>query len=256
MKQYLLLLLFALPGIYNAHSQNGLQPWRRPFREVSILSCDSSRVVYLTRKNREKSVPARRFQFIRKDGVSFYPSDYAYFLTGRMLPCSFDHMKDSSRYVFRKKNGRLRTVKNNALLLYTVKGEDRVVFKPFISQYDSISVAMARAYADGGRDARRFYRNDYGLYINAAIGILGGYFLGMYGLIAPAVYTGIESSIRPSLRSKRLVRLTGGRILNDEAYRRGFGAQVKKRKALLSGIGGAAGFMIGFGILEYQKSKE
>ena len=255
MKQYILLIFLAL-GSKMAAAQSGIQPWRKPFRQAEIISYDSSRVVYLSKKKKEKEIPARRLHYVQKDGRNFYPQDYAYFLTGRMLPCRFDHMKDSTRYVFRKRGGGLRTIRKNALLLYTQSGTEKMVFTPFISMYDSVSVAMARAYADGGRDARRFYRNDYGLYLNAAIGLVSGYFLGPYGIIAPAVYTGIESSVRPSLRSKRLLRLTAGRIQSDEEYRRGFTAQVKKRKALFSGIGGAAGFIIGFGVLEYQKSKE
>jgi len=255
MKQYILLIFLAL-GCHTALAQSGIQPWRRPFREAGIVSYDSSRVVYLSKKKKEKEVPARRLQFVQKDGRYFYPSDYAYFLTGRMLPCRFDHMKDSTRYVFRKRGGGFKTVRKNALLLYTQNGAEKMVFTPYITMYDSFSVAMARAYADGGRDARRFYRNDYGLYVNAVIGIVSGYFLGPYGIITPAVYTGVESSVRPSLKGKRLMRLTAGRIQSDEDYRRGFTTQVKKRKAIFSGIGGAAGFIIGFGVIEYQKSKE
>ena len=256
MKPYIFILSLLLCGSISGMAQQGIQPWRKPFRQAEIVSFDSSRVVYLNKKKKEKSIAARKLQFVQKDGNVFYPSDYAYFLTGRMLPASFSHMKDSSRYVFRKTGGGYKTIRKNALLLYTQNGKEHMVFTPYISQYDSFSVAMARAWADGGRDARRFYRNDYGFYVNDTLGILGGYFIGVYGIAVPAVYTGIESSVRPSLRGKRLVRLTNGRILNDEDYRRGFTAQVKKRRALISGVSGAAGFLIGFGILEYQKSKE
>jgi len=253
-KLFILLTIFG--SITIASAQNGFQPWKAKFKEVEIKAVSDNKIEYLSPKGSSKFISTKKVEFYRSNNHVTYPNDFAFYLTGKQKIMSFDNATDSLNFYFKLKNNKLKKVERNTLFSYYKDGKEYIVFKAYITANDSMSVNAVRSYSEGGRDARRFYKKPYGAIGNFVLGAAGGYFLGPYGIIPAGIYTGVEAAIPPYTKGKQLNELTKGRIENDLYYRQGFLNQVRKRRAIFSSIGGVAGFAIGWGVLEYQKSQE
>lgn len=253
-KLFILLTIFG--SITIASAQNGFQPWKSKFKTTEIKGVAGDKIEYLTPKGKSKFIASKKVEFYRNNNEVSVPNDFAFYLTGRQKIMTFESASDSMNFYFKKKNGKLKKVERNALFAYYKGGKEHIVFKAYITPTDSMSVEAARSYSEGGRDARRFYKKPYGAIGNFVLGAAGGFFLGPYGILPVGIYTGIEAAIPPYTKGKKLNELTNGRIQNDPYYRQGFLTQVRKRRAIFSSIGGASGFLIGWGAIEYIKSQE
>lgn len=253
-KNILILTIFSF--VYsNLYSQSGFQPWKAPFKRVEIVSQSETHLSYL-KNGKPKSIALKKIEYFQKEGSKTYPNDFVLYLTGKQKILSFESTSDSMNLVFKKKNNSLKTVARNHIFSYHKSGVENVMFRAYITPTDSMSIDAARAFSEGGRDARRFYKKPYGAIANFAVGALGGYFLGPYGIIPAGIYTGIEAAVPPYTKGKRLNELTQGRIQHDPYYQQGFLSQVRKRRAFYSAMGGVAGFVVGWGTIEYIKSQE
>lgn len=239
----------------SSFAQTGFQPWRKPFKSVEIISQTETHLQFKNKKGNNCQIKLSQIEYYEDAQKRVIPNDYALYLTGRQRRISFETSVDSLQFQFKKPSGKMAKVKRNHLFSYHKSGKEQIVFKAYITAFDSMSVDAARSYAEGGRDARRFYKKPYGAIANFAIGAAGGYFLGPYGILGSGIYTGIEGAVPVYTKGKRMNELTKGRLQTDPHYYQGFVNRVKKQRALMSGLGGVAGFLIGWGAIEYKKAQ-
>lgn len=236
-------------------SQSGIQPWKKPFIASEKMEVKDDFLHYENKKGKSKKIALSRIEKYQIGTQTYYPNDYAFFLNGKLKKGQFAGTDDSLKFAFKRPSGKIKKWDRGRIFSYRKNGKEQIVFRTYITAEDSLSVEAARAYAEGGLDATRYYRKPYGAIANFFVGAAGGYFLGPYGIIAPGVYTGVEGAIPLYLKGKKIEAYTKGRLQTDSYYRQGFINKVKKRKALMSGLGGLSGFIVGFGALEYMKAK-
>ena len=209
---------------------------------------------FLTQKKGAVLFDARRIDFVQRSGRRFYPFDCFHRYNGRSI--TVQSLKEDAVYLrYTPVNGKKeKKIKKDKVFSYRIGGDETVLFKPFISHFDTLTEADARSVMEGRQDARRYYKNPWTGLVSFGIGFASGYFANYWGIFVPAAYTGIYSAINP-VKSKRRVRLLGTRYLTDEYYRYGFNSTAKITKLKWSAGGGLAGLLAGVGFIEYLKSK-
>lgn len=212
-------------------------------------------VEFVTAKKGAKLFDAHKVDFIKHAGQRIYPFDVIHRFNGITLTVS--SLKEDGNFVrYVPSNGKKeKKVRKDKVFSYRLGGTETVLFKPFISGPDTLTVEQARSITEGRQDARRYYKNPWTGLVNFGIGFASGYFMNYWGILVPAVYTGVYSAINP-IKSKRKVRLLGPRYLTDDYYRYGFNTKAKIIKLKWSAGGGLVGLLAGVGLLEYLKSQE
>jgi hypothetical protein len=210
---------------------------------------------FITTKKGAKLFDAHKIDFVKHQGKRIHPFSCIQRFNGQSITVS--SVKEDGLYLkYTKTNGKKekKLLKEKAFS-YITGGYETVLFKPYISDRDTVTVDNARSLMEGRQDARRYYKNPWTGLANFGIGFASGYFLNYWGVFIPAAYTGVYSAINP-LKSKRKIRILGQRYVTDEFYRYGFNSKAKITKLKWSAGGGLAGILAGVGFIEYIKSKE
>jgi hypothetical protein len=210
---------------------------------------------FTTTKKGTKTFKAHKVDFIKHEGKRIHPFNCIQRFNG--LSITFSTLKEDGLFLkyIPTQGKKEKKLKKEKAFSYITGGYEAVLFKPYISDFDTITVQNARSLMEGRQDARRYYKNPWTGLANFGIGFASGYFLNYWGVFIPAAYTGVYSAINP-LKSKRKVRILGQRYITDEFYRYGFNSKAKITKLKWSAGGGLLGIISGVGFIEYLKSKE
>lgn len=210
---------------------------------------------FVTTKKGAKMFKANRIDFIKHQGKRMHPFDCIQRFNG--ISTTVSSVREDGLYLFYVpiQGKKEKKLKKEKAFSYIKGGYETVLFKPYISDFDTVTVQNARSLMEGRQDARRYYKNPWTGLANFGIGFASGYFLNYWGVFIPATYAGVYSAINP-LKSKRKIRILGQRYITDEYYRYGFNSKAKITKLKWSAGGGLAGIIAGVGFLEYLKSLE
>lgn len=210
---------------------------------------------FVTEKKGSRLFDAHKVDFVKSAGQRVYPYNVIHRFDG--ITATILWVKDTGNFLrYMPINGkREKKVRKDRVFSYRMGGTETVLFKPYISNFDTLTVEQARSITEGRQDARRYYKNPWTGLVNFGIGFASGYFMNYWGILVPATYAGVYTAINP-VKSKRKVRLLGPRYLTDEYYRYGFNSKAKIIKLKWSAGGGLVGLLAGVGLLEYLKSQD
>lgn len=210
---------------------------------------------FVTQKKGTKLFKAHKVDFVKHAGTRIYPFDVIHRFNG--ITVTVTSLKEDGNFLryLPTQGKREKKLRKDKVFSYRLGGTETVLFKPYITGLDTLTIEQARSITEGRQDARRYYKNPWTGLVNFGIGFASGYFLNYWGILVPATYVGVYSAINP-LKTKRKLRLLGPRYLTDDFYRYGFNTKAKIIKLKWSAGGGFVGLLAGVGLLEYLKSQE
>jgi hypothetical protein len=114
---------------------------------------------------------------------------------------------------------------------------------------DDFSIEQMRMFVKGQQDAIQYYNPTAVSVSSAIIGVGSGLFLQFFALAPPAVFATIVGASSPKMERQPVDR----DLLNSEEYRMGYETKarnIKIKRALIYGIGGALVGYAGFRVIE------
>lgn len=140
---------------------------------------------------------------------------------------------------------RLRTIDPYRVFsIVYADGTERVIYERDSLDPVDFSVEQMRMFIRGEQDAAKYYHNTPNKVAAFLIGGGASYFT-IYGLIIPPLYATVVGSFSPKIEKYR----TDINLLNVSEYREGYERKARDRKIRNALIGGMAGFVAGFVVL-------
>ena len=140
---------------------------------------------------------------------------------------------------------RLRTIDPYRVFsIVYADGTERVIYERDSLDPVDFSVEQMRMFIRGEQDADRYYKNTTNKVAAFLIGGGASYFT-IYGLVIPPLYATIIGSFSPRIEKYQ----TDINLLNVSEYREGYERKARDRKIRNALIGGMAGFVTGFVVL-------
>jgi hypothetical protein len=166
-------------------------------------------------------------------------------INGRQLIVKSVDLKDFTIAYRTLDKNRLRTIDPYRVFSISyADGTERVIYQSDSLDPVDFTPDQMRMFIRGEQDADRYYRNTPN---KAAAFLIGGgasYFT-IYGLVIPPLYATVVGSFSPRIEKYR----TDINLLNVSEYREGYERKARDRKIRNALIGGMAGFVTGFVVL-------
>ena len=177
--------------------------------------------------------------------------DTLVFINGREIPASNIKLQDDQViYNSLKRPGKIKSAESyNIFSIKYASGDETLIYKPD-TLIDDLSIEEMRMFVKGQQDALAYYNTTAVTVASSAIGLASGFTLQFFALAPPAIFATIVGASSPNM-DRQPVR--NKELLESPAYRSGYEAKarnMKIKKALIFGLGGALVGYAGFRVLE------
>ena len=183
--------------------------------------------------------------------INLMAQDTLVFINGKEVPATNIKINDT-QILYNPLNKPQKLKKAETYNIFSIKhdtGVETLIYQQD-TLIDDLSLEEMRLFVQGQQDALKYFNTTAVTATSTVIGVASGLTLQFFALVPPAVFATIVGASSPKMEQQPIQDKS---LLQSEAYRSGYEAKarnMKIKKALIFGIGGAIIGYAGFRVIE------